>query len=49
MLEPSKDLRIMGPDRTGAKAEVAAGVTAHRLRCQARSLGVIVRPACVAF
>ena len=49
MRELSKDLRIMRPDRTGAKAEVVGAVIALGPRHHARSLGVLVRLACVAF
>lgn len=47
--EPSKHVEIVLPGGTDDEAKLEAVVTAYKRRFRQQSVGVIVRPACVAF
>ena len=47
--EPSKIVTIVLPERADSQARIDAVVAAYKARFRQQSVGVVVRPACVAF
>jgi hypothetical protein len=47
--EPSKDVQIIVPADAEVKEKIDAIVAAYKQRFQQQSVGVVIRPACVAF
>jgi len=47
--EPSKVVTIVLPERAGNQAQIDAIVAAYKRRFRQQSVGVVIRPACVAF
>jgi len=47
--EPSKIVTIVLPEREGNQANIDAVVEAYKRRFRQQAVGVVIRPACVAF
>jgi len=47
--EPSKIVSIVLPDRADNQAQIDAVVAAYKARFRQQAVGVVIRPACVAF